>query len=85
MRGFSRHLVADFDSYNEEATARIITATGDTSILSYTYSLADSDPLYCWAREEEIFISLMTPEELVMVVSQEEAVLQGMILSGGEE
>ncbi len=80
MNGFSRHLTADFTAYNAQATSRVIAATGDNTISNYTYSLPDADPLYCWAREEAIFISIMTPEELATVVSQEDAFLQGMVI-----
>lgn len=80
MEGFSKHLLSEFDDYNAQATARVIADTGDTSITSYTYYFPDIDPLYCWAREENIFTSLMTEEELATVVSKEDAVLAGMVI-----
>lgn len=78
--GFSRHLVSEFDAYNAQALARYIEATGDVTVTDYTYSLPDSDPLYCWAREEDIFTSLMTELELAAVISEEDAITQGMMI-----
>ena len=80
MNGFSKHLTADFVVYNAQALIRIFNAERrDIYMTTYTYSLPDINPLYCWAREESVLTALMSPEELNDVISLEEAVSQGMI------
>lgn len=82
-RGYSRHLVTFFDSYNADAKARIAQDAdlqGDSiDFDNYTYNIPDNDPLYCWAREEEIFTNLMTENELAAIFSKQDAISQGML------
>lgn len=54
MKGFLKMLASDFDAWNDEATA-IANANG-VCCGKYTYFVADTDPLYVWARIEHEFI-----------------------------
>lgn len=76
MEGFSRHKIEDFAVYNAQALSRIQAVHSDVSMLAYTFSIPDVDPAYCWAREEPIFTSLMTPQELATVVSKPDGMRQ---------
>ncbi len=83
MDGFTRLLVSKFDAYNAAALARIIAVDNDASLEQYTYTLPDTDPLYCWARQEPLFTDLMTNAEFDTVISLEDAISQGMIINSG--
>jgi hypothetical protein len=79
ISGFSRHLLSEFDDYNAQALSRIQATNPDDSMTAYTMTIADADPLYCWAREEPLFTTLMTEAELAVVLSKEDATIQGMV------
>lgn len=85
MNGFLKLLKTDFSSFNQTAETKIKEISGDNSIVDYTFYFEDIDPLYCWARIENgshrvsDYFSHMTPEQQALVVSEEQAILQGMI------
>jgi len=78
MEGYSRHLFADFKSYNDQATVKVKFATQDNTIIQYTYALPDLDPLYCWAREEAVYTDLMSVAELAKVEQKDRVDIASM-------
>lgn len=79
MKGFSRHKVIDFDTYNNDAFVRIQAISPDSTMTEYTNSFPDIDSEYCWACEDPIFTDLMTSDDLATVLSEEDAIAGGMV------
>jgi len=69
--GWQRMLVSAFPAYNTAATAAIFAQNHDTTMVQYTYSVPDTDGLYCWVREEDIYTRLMTPTQKNKIKSRD--------------
>lgn len=83
--GFTRRTKADFATYNAQATADIKAETYDKSLVQYTYSLPDTDPNYCWVREEGIYTKRLSAQGLASIKTKEEAVAISMKIESAEQ